>query len=154
MHRRRMLMSLVASAMLSSAFADPGSAQETTRPLLSAQKLEQLINFALTNPRTFPVAEVMSRGLGLAHPFTTRNMRIEVADGRHSLGVGVSDPMRLIFGHRSGDTFYLFVTDRHARLLSAGRMVNSDFTPVAAEAARARFEAELRLWEGQTIPAE
>ena len=162
MHRRLMLMSLAASAMLSSAFADPGRAQEVSQPPLSAPKLEQILNFVLANDSTNPVNPAISRGLGLAHPFTSRNARFEGADGRYSLAVGVSDPTRLIFLHRTGnaaearpgDTFYLFATDRRARLLSAGIMVNGVFTPVAIDAARARFEAILRLWEAEPINAQ
>lgn len=162
MHRRRILMSLVASLMLSPAFATPGRAQEASKPLLSPQKLEQLVNFALSVPIK-PVREDMSRNLGIVHPFTSRNLRIERADGRRSLAVGVSDPTRLIFIYRTGnaaeaprpgDTFYLFSTDRHARLLSAGTLINGVFTPVAIDVARARFEAELRVWEAEPISAK
>jgi hypothetical protein len=120
-------------------------------PAIRPEKLQLIIDFALGAERTFEVGQVLLDGLRLPSPFMSKNLRIDVGTTRHSLAVGVTPNDRLIFLRRTPEGMYLYATDRSARLLAAGTLVNDVFTPMTLDQARPSFEAELRKWDAEPI---
>lgn len=124
----------------------------TPQPLLSPEKLKAIIDLGMTGQKVYTVAQPMSLGLGLAHPFAAKNVGFDAENVRHGVAIGLPDGTRVIFFRKTAEGLQVFASDRLARLLSAGTFVNNVFTPVALDVARPVFEAELRLWEAEPLP--
>lgn len=117
-----------------------------TQPI-RPEKLKAIIDATLAGDKIYPVSEQMAVGLGMTFPFMSKNARIDVGATRHSLAVGVMPADRLIFLRRTPEMMRLYATDRSAKLLAAGIIVNGVFTAVPLDQARASFEEELRQWD-------
>jgi hypothetical protein len=135
-----------AQAVLVAPAAPPAPA-----PAIRPEKLQAIIDFALGGDRIHPVSQVMLDGLRQPSPFMSKNLRIDAGTTRHSLAVGVTPNDRLIFLRRTPEGMRLYATDRSARLLAAGTLVNNVFTPMTLDEARASFEEELRKWDAEPI---
>jgi hypothetical protein len=127
------------------------TAASVPAPAIRPEKLQALIEFALAGEKLGPVNPVMLDGLRLTSPFMSKNLRIEAGTTRHGLAVGVTPNDRLIFLRRTPEGMHLYATDRSARLLAAGTLVNDVFTPMTLDQARPSFEAELRLWDAEPL---
>lgn len=135
-----------AQAVLVAPIAAPAPA-----PSIRPEKLEAIIEFALAGDRILPVSQTMVDGLRLPSPFMSKNLGIKAGTTRHGLAVGVNPADRLIFLRRTPEMTYLYATDRSARLLAAGTLMNNVFTPLTLDQARAPFEEELRKWDSEPI---
>lgn len=161
----RRALSLVmphAPAGYTAAAADttPGVVVAPSRASLSAptapirpEKLKALIDKTLATPNAGPVSQKMTEGLGLPNPFMAKNAGFSIETTRYALAVGVTPSDRLIFVTRTPELMRLYATDRDARLISAGTMINGVFTPVPVDQARASFEEILRRWDAVGIDA-
>lgn len=120
-------------------------------PSIRPEKLQAIIEFALAGDQIRPVAQKMVDGLRLPSPFLSKNLSIKAGTTSHGLAVGVNPADRLIFLLRTPEMTHLYATDRSARLLAAGTIVNNIFTPLTLDQARPSFEAELRKWDAEPI---
>lgn len=124
------------------------TAASVATPAIRPEKLEAIINFAMTN-ETRQANPLMTNGLGLPSPFMYRSADFYDGTTRHLLAVGVTPADRLIFLRRTPEGMHLYATDRSARLLAAGTLVNNVFTPLTLDQARPSFEADLRKWDAE-----
>lgn len=125
-----------------------------SKPFISPEKLQAIIDLALGSTRVVPVNAVLTQGLNLPHPFMSKGARIVDGDVTHGLSVNVSDPTKLILYRKASGMMHVYAMNRDTELLAAGTYANGVFTPIALDQAKPGLEAELKLWDAEPLPEQ
>lgn len=119
---------------------------------ISLEKLRQLIDITLTNPETRVLPQPLTEALGLTHPFTRRTATYKNPAGVHGFSAGVSQPDRVIFYLAAGDSVWVYAATSQGELVGAATRINGVIAAAPLAAAKAGFEAELRVWNAAQLP--